>query len=78
MAIRAIGSRVLVSTKGSVVDAYGALEGVLVSVGDEVYAPLKVGDVVLFHPYAGLSVMVNGENLEFLKEDDILGVVETE
>ena len=38
---------------------------------------VKVGDRVLFGKYAGQTVKVVGEELLVMREDDIMGVVET-
>ena len=38
---------------------------------------VKVGDRVLFGKYAGQTVKVEGEELLVVREDDIMGVVET-
>jgi len=37
---------------------------------------LKEGDVVLFGKYAGQEIKIDGEDLVFLKEDDIVAVIE--
>jgi chaperonin GroES len=37
---------------------------------------LKVGDKVLFGKYSGQTVVVQGEELLVMREDDIMGVVE--
>lgn len=37
---------------------------------------LKEGDVVLFGKYAGQEIKIDGEDLVFLKEDDVVAVVE--
>ena len=38
---------------------------------------IRVGDRVLFGKYAGQSVKVEGEKLRVLREEDIIGVVES-
>jgi chaperonin GroES len=38
---------------------------------------VKVGDRVLFGKYSGQTVKVKGEELLVMREDDIMGVVET-
>lgn len=38
---------------------------------------VKVGDRVLFSKYGGQTVKVEGEELLVLREDDLLGVIET-
>jgi chaperonin GroES len=38
---------------------------------------VKVGDKVLFGKYSGTEVKVNGEELLMMREDDIMGVIES-
>ena len=38
---------------------------------------VKVGDKVLFGKYAGTEVKVDGEDVLVMKEDDIMGVIES-
>lgn len=45
--------------------------------GMQVPLEVKVGDQVLFGKYAGQTVKLNGEELLVLREEDILGVVES-
>ncbi|GMR09049.1 MAG: co-chaperone GroES [Gammaproteobacteria bacterium] len=37
---------------------------------------VKVGDKVLFGKYSGTEIKVEGEELLFMKEEDIMGVIE--
>ena len=37
---------------------------------------VKEGDTVLFGKYAGQEIKIDGEDLVFLKEDDIVAVIE--
>ena len=37
---------------------------------------VKAGDRILFGKYGGTEVTIDGEDLLFLREDDVLGVVE--
>jgi chaperonin GroES len=37
---------------------------------------LMAGDTVLFGKYAGQEIKIDGEDLVFLKEDDIVAVIE--
>jgi len=37
---------------------------------------VKEGDVVLFGKYAGQEIKIDGEELVFMKEDDIVAIVE--
>ncbi|MCO4877143.1 co-chaperone GroES [Paraburkholderia caribensis] len=39
---------------------------------------LKVGDQVLFGKYAGQTVKVDGEELLVMREEDVMGVLETD
>ncbi|MCB5207835.1 MULTISPECIES: co-chaperone GroES [Methylovorus] len=45
--------------------------------GTQVPLEVKIGDQVLFGKYAGQTVKLNGEELLVLREEDILGVVES-
>lgn len=45
--------------------------------GDFAKLDLNVGDVVYFSQYAGVEVRIDGEDHLILKEDDILGVIES-
>ena len=38
---------------------------------------VKVGDKVLFGKYAGTEIKVDGEEVLVMKEDDIMGVIES-
>lgn len=59
------------------------LEGTIVAVGpgkqDEkgkrIPLDVKKGDRILFSRYAGTEIKVNGEELLFMKEEDILGIL---
>ncbi|WLE64037.1 co-chaperone GroES [Burkholderia plantarii] len=39
---------------------------------------LKVGDQVLFGKYAGQTVKIDGEELLVMREEDVMGVLETD
>jgi len=45
--------------------------------GDVVPLDVKVGDSVLFGKYSGTEVKVNGEDLLVMREEDIMGVIES-
>ena len=45
--------------------------------GQRIPIDLKVGDRILFGKYAGNEIKLDGEEYLILREDDILGVVET-
>lgn len=56
--------------------------GIIVAVGDGdvvngelVPIVVKVGDMVIWMPYAGQEIMVDGEELIVLRQSDIIGVV---
>ena len=38
---------------------------------------IKVGDTVVFGKYAGTEVKIDGDDLLIIREDDVLGVVES-
>ncbi|MGA8020336.1 MAG: co-chaperone GroES, partial [Desulfobacterales bacterium] len=44
--------------------------------GKRVALEVKVGDRILFSKYAGTDIKVDGVEHVFMKEDDILGVLE--
>ncbi|MEY3284518.1 MAG: co-chaperone GroES [Acidobacteriota bacterium] len=51
--------------------------GKLLENGTRIAIDLKVGDRVLFGKYAGTEVKLDGEELLILREDDVLGVVQS-
>jgi chaperonin GroES len=51
--------------------------GKLLDTGQRIPIDLKVGDRVLFGKYAGTEIKLDDEEYLILREDDILGVVET-
>ncbi|NBO64776.1 MAG: co-chaperone GroES [Acidobacteria bacterium] len=51
--------------------------GKLLENGTRISIDLNVGDRVLFGKYAGTEVKLDGEELLILREDDILGVVQS-
>lgn len=44
--------------------------------GELVPLVVNVGDIVIWMPYAGQEIMVDGEELIVLRQSDIIGVVE--
>ena len=60
--------------KGEVI---AAGNGKILENGDVRSLDVKVGDTVLFGKYAGTEVKVDGEELLVMKEDDIVGVIES-
>ncbi len=52
-------------------------KGKLLENGDVRPLDVKPGDKVLFGKYSGTEVKVNGEDLLVMREDDIMGVVES-
>jgi len=51
--------------------------GKLLDNGTRISIDVKAGDRVLFGKYAGTEVKLDGEEFLILREDDVLGVVET-
>lgn len=45
--------------------------------GDQRGLDVKVGDKVLFGKYSGTEVKVSGEEVLVMREDDIMGVIES-
>jgi chaperonin GroES len=60
-------------TRGKVL---AAGTGLLLAGGQLRPMGVKEGDTVLFGKYAGQEIKVDGEDLVFLKEDDIVAVLE--
>lgn len=61
------------------------MQGVIIAAGpgkvadDGTITPLtvKVGDKVVFNKYAGTEIKVNGEERLVMREEDILGIIES-
>ena len=51
--------------------------GKLLDNGQRIAIDLKSGDRILFGKYAGTEINLDGEEYLILREDDVLGVVET-
>ncbi|MBK9314268.1 MAG: co-chaperone GroES [Acidobacteria bacterium] len=51
--------------------------GRLLDNGTRIAMDVKAGDRVLFGKYAGTEIKLDGEEYLILREDDVLGVVET-
>ena len=51
--------------------------GKLLDNGQRIAIDLKNGDRILFGKYAGTEIKLDGEEYLILREDDVLGVVET-
>ena len=51
--------------------------GKLLDSGQRISIDIKPGDRVLFGKYAGTEIKLDGEDYLILREDDILGVIET-
>jgi chaperonin GroES len=51
--------------------------GKLLDTGQRIAIDLKAGDRILFGKYAGTEIKLDGEEYLILREDDVLGVVET-
>ncbi len=51
--------------------------GKLLDSGTRISIDIKAGDRVLFGKYAGTEIKLDGEEYLILREDDVLGVVET-
>lgn len=58
-------------------EVVAAGKGKLLENGDVRPLDVKPGDKVLFGKYSGTEVKVNGEDLLVMREDDIMGVVES-
>lgn len=51
--------------------------GKLLENGQRIPIDLKAGDRILFGKYAGTEIKLDGEEYLILREDDVLGVVQT-
>jgi chaperonin GroES len=51
--------------------------GKLLDSGQRIAIDLKAGDRILFGKYSGTEIKLDGEDYLILREDDVLGVVET-
>ena len=51
--------------------------GKLLETGQRIPIDLKAGDRILFGKYSGTEIKLDGEEYLILREDDVLGVVET-
>jgi chaperonin GroES len=51
--------------------------GKLLDNGQRIAIDLKAGDRILFGKYSGTEIKLDGDEYLILREDDILGVVET-
>jgi chaperonin GroES len=51
--------------------------GKLLDNGQRIAIDLKAGDRILFGKYSGTEIKLDGEDYLILREDDVLGVVET-
>lgn len=60
-------------TRGKVI---AAGEGRILEDGKVRPMSVKTGETVLFGKYAGQEIKIDGEELVFLKEDDIVAVIE--
>ena len=54
----------------------GTGEGMLLQDGTTKPLDIKEGDVVLFNKYGGMELSLGDGNYIFLKEDEVLGVIE--
>ena len=52
-------------------------QGRILNNGERVAIDVKVGDKLLFGKYAGTEVKLDGEEYLILREDDVLGIIET-
>jgi len=51
--------------------------GKLLETGQRIPIDLKAGDRILFGKYAGTEIKLDGDEYLILREDDVLGVVES-
>ncbi len=86
MTVQPLNKRVLVKPKQHEQKTAGGIyipdtaqekkqEGVVVAAADMKDCPVTVGDFVLYEPYAGTEVTVEGEKHILLKAEDILAKI---
>jgi len=51
--------------------------GVVVSVGEKVEAPIKEGDILVFHNNGGMSMMIDGKFYRCLMENELYGIIQS-
>ena len=49
--------------------------GVIVGIGEEVTAPVKLGDRVLHSPYTGMMITMRGVSFKILTSYDVMGIM---
>ena len=57
-------------------EVLAAGNGKVLENGTKVALDVKVGDKILFGKYSGSEIKLNGDEHLFMREDDILGIVE--
>ena len=90
MKIRPLQDRIIVKrvqeeekTKGGIIIPDSAkekpIEGKVIAAGNGKVRPLdvKAGDRILFSKYAGTEIKIDGEEHLIMREEDILGVIES-
>ncbi len=58
-------------------EVIAAGNGKILDNGDVRPLDVKAGDKVIFSKYAGTEIKIDGEELLMMREDDILGVIES-
>eukprot|EP00095_Tigriopus_kingsejongensis_P004843 snap_masked-scaffold1_size3401120-processed-gene-0.10 protein:Tk04843 transcript:snap_masked-scaffold1_size3401120-processed-gene-0.10-mRNA-1 annotation:"chaperonin GroES" len=61
----------------SLIQQYRVCNGKVSDSGDVRALDVKVGDQVLFGKYSGTEVKVGGDEVLVMREDDIMGVIES-
>lgn len=51
-------------------------EGKVSAIGDSKDIKVKKGQMIIFRPYSGTDVKVNGKKLVLIKNEDILAIIE--
>ena len=51
-------------------------EGTVIAVGDSEDIRVKKGQHIIFRPYSGTDVKIDGKKLTLIKSEDILAIVE--
>ena len=86
--IKAVADKIVVElmratkTKGGLVLPESAAEpqayGKVLSVGEDVFEKVKEGDMLIFHPRAGMDLLLNEQIFKVLKYEELYGFLQDE
>lgn len=52
--------------------------GKVISIGEQVKAPIKEGDILIFHTNGGMAMVVEGKILRCLMENELYGIIQSD